>query len=292
MPLELDWQASVDECPTQVELVRQVAALVERHPSFAYPVRATARVERLGSQRYQGLLETESQGARGTRLIEGRSCRALGDIVVLILAWMIQPELSSDSTPTPVAQPDREAAKPRPARVVTAPTTSAWVLSLRGSGDLGSLPKPALGGLLAVGYRSGHFQLSLQSSYFPHSRGEIPSVAGYRVTGGDFSLLAFSLLSCLEPTWVRVALCAGPELNREQASGFGVSSPKTGVKSWFSLTGGLRSALRLSEKLWLEASAELVVPTLREEFVLESVGVVHRPAAVSARTSLGLGLTL
>src|SRR5689334_20804232 len=80
VPLELDWRAPEAECPTQAALLQQVAALVERHPTSAYPVRAVALVERLGSERYRVRLTTESQGTLGTRVLEERSCAALGDV--------------------------------------------------------------------------------------------------------------------------------------------------------------------------------------------------------------------
>jgi hypothetical protein len=292
--LELEWHAPEDACPTQTDLMRQVAELVERRPT-SRPVRAVANVERVADDRYRVRLVTESEGAQGTRVLEERSCRALGDVVVLILAWMIQPERSNDDprqaardAPSPSSAPPRRAARAR----TPSPPSSVWVLSLRGVGDLGSLPKPALGGLFAVGYRAGRLQLSLQGSYFPQSRGEVASVPGFSATGGDFSLAALGLHGCFEPTPAHVALCAGPELGYERGVGFGVSSPAAGGKAWLSLAGGLRSALRLSGRLWLEAAAEAVVPTAREQFVLDAVGVVHSPSPVSGRASLGLGLTL
>jgi len=55
---------------------------------------------------------------------------------------------------------------------------------------------------------------------------------------------------------------------------------------------GLRSALHLGSRLWLEAAAEVAIPTLREEFALGGVGIVHRPSPAIARASLGLGITL
>jgi hypothetical protein len=291
--LELQWRAPEDDCPTQADLMRQVTELVERQTTSTHPVRAVADVERLASDRYRVRLTTESQGARGTRVLEERSCPALGDLVVLILAWMIQPERSNDQPradrPSRApAEPSRPVSRPR----TLAPPSSAWVLSLRGAGDLGSLPRPALGGLLAVGYRVRRLQLSLQGSYFPNSRGEVASVPGFAATGGDFSLAALALHGCFEPTPAHVALCAGPELGYERGEGFGVSSPAAGGKAWLSVAAGLRSALHLWEKLWLEAAAEAVVPTWREQFVLDAVGVVHTPSPVSGRASLGLGLTL
>src|SRR5436190_186993 len=76
VPLQLDWRAPENECPTRAALLQQIAALVERHPTSAYQVRALARVERLGSERYRVHLTTESQGTRGTRVLEERSCAA------------------------------------------------------------------------------------------------------------------------------------------------------------------------------------------------------------------------
>ncbi len=293
--LELEWRAPEGECPTQAHLMRQVAELVERQATSTHPVRAVANVERLADDRYRVRLTTESQGARGTRLLEERSCRALGDLVVLILAWMIQPDSLDENrrkdpreTPALPAQPRRT--EP-PSRHRSQPH-AAWILSARGAGDLGSLPRPALGGLLAFGYGVRRFQLSIQGSYFPKSRGEVATVPGFRVTGGDFSLAALGVHGCFEPTPAHVALCAGPELSYERGVGFGVSSPAAGGKAWLSLAGGLRSALHLGGKLWLEAAAEAVVPTWREQFVLDRVGVVHTPSRVSGRASLGLGLTL
>ena len=271
--------------------MERVAALVERNSASAHAVRAVAQVERLAQQRYRVLLTTESQGTRGSRTVEERSCQALADVVVLILAWMIQPELSEAAPAAAVRPPPPAKAQPPEPKRARA-SSPEWNLSLRGTGDLGSLPHPALGGSLTVGYRVRRLQLSLQGSYFPISRGEVPRVAGFAATGGDFSLLAAALLFCLEPTAARVGFCAGPELDHQRAEGFGVSSPRTGQKTWLSFSAGLRSALHLGGRLWLEAAAEAVVPTLREAFVLQGIGTVHRPSAAIARASLGLGLTL
>lgn len=247
-------------------------------------------MERVASDRYRLQLTTESQGARGTRVLEERSCQALSDLVVLILAWMIQPELAVGSEPAPKKEAPVQPEPPPP--LARRRQASSWLVSVRAAGDLGSLPKPALGALLGLSYRAAPLQLALQAGYFPMSRGDAPRAAGLPAMGGDFSLANLALHACLEPTSARVALCAGPELSREQGRGFGVSDPKTGTKYWLSFSAGLRSALRLGGRLWLEAGAEAVLPTLREQFVLDSIGLVHTPAQLSARASLGLGLTL
>ncbi len=294
IPLELVWRAPASECPAGDALVRQVAALVERQSSSARAVRAVAEVQRLAPQHYRVLLTTESQGARGSRVVEEHSCQALANVVVLILAWMLQPELSHAE---PIDRAHQEPPSLSPAALAPPARrsvfgTSEWQLSVRAVGDLGSLPRAAVGGLAALDYRAAPFQLSLQGSYFASRRGEVPKLAGFAATGGDFWLGAVSLLGCFEPTRARVGLCAGPELDYEQGRGFGVSAPGTGEKFWLSLVAGLRSSLHLSGRLWLDVSSEAVVPTLRESFVLQGIGAVHRPSAVSVRASLGLGLTL
>jgi len=154
------------------------------------------------------------------------------------------------------------------------------------------MPKAALGVLAAAGYRRGRLQLALQGSYFPHSRGELAPVPGFDATGGEFSLRVLALVGCFEPTRARVGLCGGPELSHLRGQGFGVSAPRAGEKSWVSLLLGLRSALHLGSRLWLETAAEVAIPTLREEFALGGVGIVHRPSPAIARASLGLGITL
>jgi hypothetical protein len=288
VPLDLEWQAPENECPSRASLLEQVGALVERYPTSATRVRAVARVERTSAGRFVVELVTEQEGAQGTRRIDERSCRALADVIVLILAWMIQPELARspklpESRPQP-AQARRPDEPPKPA----GRSRSEWTLALRAAGDSGSLPRPALGALVSVGYARERFALFAAFSYFPAVRAELPPAAGFRKTGGDFVLLAPALSACLQPTAARLSLCAGSELSYQRGRGFGVSAPASGAKAWLSFGFGLRSALRLGSGYWLEVTGDAMFPTLRETFVLQGLGAVHEPEPVSGRASLGV----
>jgi len=114
--------------------------------------------------------------------------------------------------------------------------------------------------------------------------------------GGTFSLLALGLAACFDasiasgPDAVKIALCAGPELDVLRGRSFGVNVPGEGAKTWASAVAGVEGDVPVSGPWRLTVRLAAVLPQRREHFALQGVGEVHQPAAVGGRAAVGLEL--
>jgi hypothetical protein len=73
--------------------------------------------------------------------------------------------------------------------------------------------------------------------------------------------------------------------------GFGTSGPTLGEALWTAVKPGLMATLGTRSSAALVLRLDAAFPLSRPEFVIEGVGVVHRPAAVAGRASAGLELS-
>jgi hypothetical protein len=73
---------------------------------------------------------------------------------------------------------------------------------------------------------------------------------------------------------------------------FGVTSPASGSKAWLSGVLELGGRYELSPNWSIGIRAAGVLPSIRENFSVHNLGVVHRPATAALRISAGLELTL
>lgn len=267
-PHVLTW-AAPSECPAEVALRAEVAAMVGERAATTTAVRVEARVSRPAPERWVVALSTRADGFSGDRTLEASTCRELGDAVVVILAWMIDPS-------TRPAAPARE--PPRAAR-------DRWRLrvALGARGDLGPLPAFAVGPELRVSVTRGRWRLFVDGSWRPTVRGALDASAG-----GDFHLWTVGLGACYRGSMRRLipSVCAGAEGGRLSGAGYGVSRPDEGAQPWVAFTGGGALELALSARLSLSARASLEVPVVRPDFVLRGAGPVFQPSAVGLRTGI------
>jgi len=119
-------------------------------------------------------------------------------------------------------------------------------------------------------------------------------VAGDSALGGDVQLATGALLACMSPVAaarreLSAFLCGGGELGRLSGTGTGVVEPRTGQRLWAAarLSGDLFWSIP-STSLRLGAQLALVVPLIRDDFVLDGIGSVHRPSSLVGRAGLGL----
>jgi hypothetical protein len=164
-------------------------------------------------------------------------------------------------------------------------------------GDLGTMQ--GVSGAIEpwAGVVVGPARLEVGASFWPGNTAE--SAARPR-SGGTLDLVAGSLTACaLLPPLARAAgphfevdvPCAGLELGRMHAEGYGVSDPGDGSALWAALRGGAAAAWIVAPWVRLRLRLEAVVPLRRPRFVLGGVGDVHEPG-VAARAALGLELAL
>jgi len=307
-PFSLKWNAPEGaQCPSEAEVVAQVLQLLEssRQSQRAF-VRARADVQRTGNQRFRVDLTTEMEGRAGHRAIEEQSCQAMAEATVLILAWMIDPKavgtpqsserdappsVGSDAPRTRASQPPRSL----PTRAVqVSPRRGEWqpVFGVEMLADEGTLPSPALGAALAAGLRSDRLQLMARGALFNSVEARLPDPKA--TLGASFALSSVRAEICgspiaAAPSW-RMAACAGPELDRLVAHGFGVDAPRSATVTWLSLALGADARFRLAGPFELAVALGLNLPTRRERFGLDGLGMLHRPAVASGRAALGLYL--
>ncbi|HTV20150.1 MAG TPA: hypothetical protein VMG12_15810 [Polyangiaceae bacterium] len=166
-------------------------------------------------------------------------------------------------------------------------------VSLGFVGDAGSLPNPGVGASAGVSLGRGRFGLRAGGTWFFEQHASVDTIAA-APAGADLALLVGALSGCLLPfgnvdSSVVALGCAGWELGRMSGKGTGVQQPRQGAALWNAprLDAGASVALG-STGLRLDALLTLAVPLGRENFTLDEVGSVHRPAAVVGRASLAL----
>ena len=129
--------------------------------------------------------------------------------------------------------------------------------------------------------------MDLSASYWPH---RTATLAARPTTGGELRLVAGDARACYAFPIQRLELgpCAGLELGRMSADGFGVRHPGSGSALWIAPLIGATAALSLLPRLALRLDLAALAPVERPPFVLESVGDVFGASRVVGRASLGV----
>ena len=325
-PVHLEWTAP-EECPTASEIEAGVQRLlgVESQASASTPLDVSASARRGAGGLWLGEVETRLGSKVGRRSIQTESCRAVADATALIVALMLDPDAVAahrrPAVPGPTAgaappasssRPPRPAGSPPPVVTLASPSpptargaaearaggdatgrVSVWLAALSAL-DLGTLPHAAFGAGLAAGIGFRHSTLGVGFGDFAKVS---TSIAGTTpAAGGNFRLLAAWVAAC--PAVGTGAFdwgaCARFELESMSGSGFGVGRPTRNSFRWAAVGGGLLGRLHLNRALSIPLEVGLVVPLATPNFTLkgltQNAGLVHRPAAVSGRLSLGLAL--
>ncbi|WP_438025566.1 hypothetical protein [Sorangium sp. So ce233] len=329
LPFDLRWTAPAD-CPAGAAVEAEITRLLgDQSPASNGTLRAAGTIAPAGSG-FALYIELSRDGWKSARTVRGATCRALADAGALIVAMAIDPEVATRSGPVatgdrssaatrpanPAPEPPAAAARtaePTPPRGLAesvSPTTErerptegaaerAPLLRL-GIGvmsDLGTMQ--GVSGAIEpwAGVVVGPARFEAGASFWPGTTAE--SAARPR-SGGTVDLIAGSLTACvLLPPIARAVRphfevgvpCAGIELGRMHAEGYGVSDPGDGSTLWVALRGGAAAAWVVAPWMRLRLRLEAVVPLKRPRFVLEGVGDVHEPS-VAARAALGLELAL
>ncbi|WP_437957710.1 hypothetical protein WME76_41445 [Sorangium sp. So ce119] len=323
------WTAPAD-CPAAAAVEAEITRLLgdQSSPSNG-TVRAAGTITPVGTG-FVLYIELSREGWTSARTVRGATCRALADAGALIVAMAIDPEVATRSGTEATgdrssagARPAPPAPEPPPAAARTAeptprsdppepvpPTTEqepptegaaergpVFRVGLGVMGDLGTMQGVSSAIEAWAGVLVGPARLEAGASFWP---GNTAESAARPQSGGTIDLVAGSLTACaLLPPLARAARphfevgvpCAGLELGRMHAEGYGVSDPDEGFALWAALRGGAAAAWVIAPWMRLRLRLEAVVPLKRPRFVLEGVGDVHEPS-VAARAALGLELAL
>jgi hypothetical protein len=247
----------------------------------------------------------EAGAAPSERRLEAEDCAhlldALSVVIVLAIDRVRAREQAEPVRATPAATeplPSAPPASPERADELATrapswrPSVLAWL-----AGDYGSLPDPDLGVGLGLSLDGTRARLQASGLFFFEQRTELAG-RGVPPPGADVGLALAALSACYAPdgSWQSdgvLGVCARAELGRLFGRGTNVQDERSDGRLWvapgLSLAGEwqvLVPALRLG----VEAGA--VLPLLRSEVRLGTLGELYRPAAVSARGGLGLTLVL
>jgi hypothetical protein len=236
--------------------------------------------------------------APGRRSFSAPSCDELLDTLALAIALA----LASHPQPLPAATPSvalsqplpsvRGAASPSaapPGSAATGPDVVALGLLVA---DTGSLPAPALGVAAGAGLAWPAVELRVLGTLLPERRQDIdPRDA--ESPGAKVGLVTGSAIVCaplaLNASLIALRACVGWELGRLAATGTRVTTPHHAATFWSAARLDFAACwARATGPLGLELHLTALAPLTRNEFVLENIGTVYRPANVAARASLGI----
>jgi hypothetical protein len=287
LPLDLTWTAP-EGCPGADEVKAQIAHLTRTsNRDGGQRLEAAARVEEGATGVWRVALETRVRNVSDSRELVGDSCDAVAGSVAVVLALRLDAldEPRPEATPAPAPPAPRAPAAPPPPRA-PAERPRRFSMGLALSADTSALPAPTIGATLLAAFRPGRTYLGLSGTYW------MPRNVAFGGDGdGTFRFFTGSVVGCQRILDLGESVYTGPCLALEggamSAESFGVRVPGRTTELWLAARGGARLAVELGRTVTLAVVIEAAVPFRRPSFVVEGVGVVHRPAPVSARASVG-----
>jgi hypothetical protein len=313
----LDWNAA-PSCPDGAVILAGVRSALEAST-------ATHRLDVMGIVTHSegddgwALVLRFSGAAEGERRLSARSCEALADVAVLIIALAYDPLNVRTPTPAPAPPPPPPLPLPAPAPLLVPVPVPVFVrapppafappppassgrprigVRVAAMGDAGSLPRAAIGVRAGARVRWPRWLVGAHGSYLPSVAGRLEGRPG---TGGDVSMATGGVEGCglpwVSPTTRRrlgdlgLRLCLAAELGVMSASGVGVDAPAEG--SALAALGEAAAGLDLwlAEPVLITFDLGLAVPFTRPFFFLNDIGDVHQPGPVRGRMGLGLEVT-
>jgi hypothetical protein len=298
--VSLVWEAPRG-CPTAETIAASVDKLVRHAPGA--PLDVAVRVIEKGG-RYSADVQTPT----GQRSLEGETCRAVAETIVVILALAIDPDaeqtpagsaLLEEPTATPAPPPApaprtspvtrRPPAPPSPAPPPRAAPAKPIAPMARwgGSGamlmEYGMLPRPSVGPELSARLSRGIWSGEMRADALLPQSGTLPDDPA---RGGDLWWAGAYLGACVRTAPLRH--CVGLEAGSLVGTGTGVKLPDTGYALWMAPRLDTGLDVELVGNWTLETRLEIAVPAHRPRFVLDQYGPVYRARALSTRGVLGL----
>jgi hypothetical protein len=216
-------------------------------------------------------------------------------------AQAASPSPSLDSVPrAPTSPPrgDERADDPPADRAGGAPDDGAGLrpsVFLDLVGDGGALPNLAVGAALGVALHAGRMAVRASGTLLLDQRVRLASSESRTVAevGLGFGTLQACMDSLGAPLRWALPVCVGVDVGQLWGRGVDVARARRAESWWLAprLDAGLFWAIpgtTLRAGGWLTASA----PLQRDEFVVDDVGIVHRPGPLVGRLGLGVEASL
>jgi len=291
-----------DECPAEADVIAEIERLLGGDVDWS-------AWESLGAE----IVATPADGGwrvvvttkdpEGVREVVGASCAEVAQAAALVVAMTIDPDKALAAATEPKPEPetrvestesagDGEIPPPiRPAESTEASAKAAaprrarlpihWGVRAEIISDLGSLPGVKPGAGLTAAAMLHAWRLELSGIYWFQRRETLDEAP---TMGGDISLLAGSLRGCYQ-AWGFDG-CAGLELGRFSAHGFGSEFPESHTALWLAPTAGLARRFKVSTWFSFSLLAEAGLPLQRPRFWVDDA-LVHQPAPVVGRFLVG-----
>ncbi len=255
------------------------------------PVEAQGHVDRASDASWT--LRLSMGAGQQARELSAPSCRALADAAVTLLAIQVNGETETRAPPS-IA----DATKARPSLPIPPPSERPVAIPLRAprsrfavgalaGASTGAVGDPAAAVAATVIWIPGRARMELAGLWSPLRRIEY----GDGISG-KFELLAVGARGCWMFGEGSLALgpCAGFEGGRLSATGYGsnVADPSTQRRVWLAASTGGLLTMRASAHLALRLQVDLVLPLVRERFVVQGTESAHSPRLVGPRMLAGL----
>jgi hypothetical protein len=276
-------------CPTEAELSAQIRSAIGSAAAGHDPVRASAAAEG-GGDRWRADVEMSVGSLSSNRWVEGETCRAVADAVVVIVALAVGP--AADRPPvTALPSPTVRPAAPPP--LVEAPSlaraTRAWMVGASLVLDGGTIPSVGCGAELFAAWAPSRLDLELVGSFLAP---EQATVTGYPAQGAHVWLAEGRGRACYDVLGGALGIepCLGGGGQVLVGDGFGSSSPRNATDLIGVASFGGRVVARVSPHVALRLGGEAVVPFTRPTFVIDNAGSVYRSSSAAGRGTIGVEL--
>src|SRR6478736_8684029 len=311
---DIRWSGD-DSCRRESEVSAQVEAATGRPNSSVEIADFELRVKSLSRTQWSLELTTvrRADQARSTRTIHGATCAEVTDAAAVAIALAIGPSRAEPNEELEATnEDDFEPVEPEPAKASASttqqPRTSQsrqprashssleWLAGLSAALDSSATPSPALGGSarFALGWlpadrRKTAVRFELEGAFYAPTQTD--SVANQ---AGQFQLAYGALLLCGAKPLAETALliCAGAELGQLSGEGVAVTTSHPASTLWSAVRAEVGLEYPHQGALRMFGRGGIAMPLIRREFVLDGPDVVFRTAAISARVSLGVQLSL
>lgn len=278
-PIALSWSAP-PSCPDGAEVEAQVRRLVGGETAGPVRLRAAARVKE--GPPWVVRLTVRSRAGRSERRLEAESCETLAEAVAVILG------LALERSPPP-----RAPLTPKEGRLLRRDASTLEVqlrVEAGVSAGAGHLPGASVGGQVGVGVLFGELSIGAGLAFWPRVE-----------TSGASARVEVGLLTAVLRAGHPVPL--GPvelepevvvEVGRLDGRGLGTQLVEAAAAEALHASAGAGGRVRLLRfgPLGVTVAGRGQVALARPEFVVERVGLVWRPSALSFRAGLSLELRL
>ena len=281
-PQDLEWTAP-RECPTKAEITARVGRLIAKTHGLGDALRARTVVSKDDRGGYHGEVSLADDPSSPARRIDGDSCDAVSDAIVLILAIAVNPDAAMAIETTRTEDAPAVAAAP------VAPFDRSRPFAVTGAGivDSGLFGAVTPGAELALGLRATHFSLDLAGTWLATTRA---TLAQRPSEGSSASVLQLVARGCgaFGGGLITAGPCVGAGLSSISAHGFGSAQPvDRSTTLLLGLVGG-RASYRLAPAVALWAEIDAVLAAQRPTFVIDNAGTVAQVPLATARLTAGV----